>query len=130
MNGRFRLYLLVLQITFVFSLYGQKTESKSISYIETTSTWIHVYDESGKIIYTDSRSRFGDIVGYSSYFFIVIRGGFYVLYDANCKRLNTLTVGNIGEILSVAGKTFVARKGSFVSTYDMTGKKINTRTVQ
>ena len=112
------------------SAYAQSSQSKSISYIETTSTWIHVYDESGKKIYTDSRSRFGDVVGYSSCFFIVIRGGFYVLYDANCKRMNTLTVENIGEILSVTGKTFVARKGSFVSTYDMTGKKINTRTVQ
>ena len=125
-----RIVLLLFANILTVSVNAQSSQSKSISYIETTSTWIHVYDESGKIFYTDSRSRFGDIVGYSSYFFIVIRGGFYVLYDANCKRLNTLTVGNIGEILSVAGKTFVARKGSFVSTYDMTGKKINTRTVQ
>ena len=119
------LFAIIVQIVI-----AQSSQSKSISYIETTSTWIHVYDESGKKIYTDSRSRFGDVVGYSSCFFIVIRGGFYVLYDANCKRMNTLTVENIGEILSVTGKTFVARKGSFVSTYDMTGKKINTRTVQ
>ena len=114
------------------SLYAnaQSSESKSISYIEMTSTWVLVYDENGKKIYTDTRSRFGDVVGYSSSFFIVKRGSFYVLYDANCKRLNTLSVENIGEILSVAGKTFVARKGSFVSTYDQTGKRLNTRTVQ
>ena len=124
------IFLLPFLLILSFPINAQTSQSKSISYIETTSTWIHVYDESGKKIYTDSRSRFGDVVGYSSCFFIVIRGGFYVLYDANCRRLNTLTVENIGEILSVTGKTFVARKGSFVSTYDMTGKKINTRTVQ
>lgn len=117
-------------LVFVNYGYAQSSQSRSISYIETTSTWIHIYDESGKKIYTDSRSRFGDVVGYSSCFFIVIRGGFYVLYDANCKRMNTLTVENIGEILSVTGNSFVARKGSFVSTYDMMGKKLNTRTVQ
>ena len=125
-----RIVFLLFAIILTATVNAQSSQSKSISYIETTSTWIHVYDESGKKIYTDSRSRFGDVVGYSSCFFIVIRGGFYVLYDANCKRINTLTVENIGEILSVTGKAFVARKGSFVSTYDMTGKKINTRTVQ
>lgn len=124
------IFLLPFLLILSFPINAQTTQSKSISYIEMTSTWIHVYDESGKKIYTDSRSRFGDVVGYSSCFFIVIRGGFYVLYDANCKRMNTLTVENIGEILSVTGNSFVARKGSFVSTYDMMGKKLNTRTVQ
>ena len=125
-----RLLFCVIGLLLTISVNAQSSQSRSISYIETTSTWIHIYDESGKKIYTDSRSRFGDVVGYSSCFFIVIRGGFYVLYDANCKRMNTLTVENIGEILSVTGNSFVARKGSFVSTYDMMGKKLNTRTVQ
>lgn len=125
-----RLLFCVIGLLLTISVNAQSSQSRSISYIETTSTWIHIYDESGKIYYTDSRSRFGDVVGYSSSFFIVLRGSFYVLYDANCKRLNTLTVSNIGEILSVAGKTFTARHGSFVCTYDMNGKKLNTRTVQ
>ena len=125
-----RLLFCVIGLLLTISVNAQSSQSRSISYIETTSTWIHIYDESGKIYYTDPRSRFGDVVGYSSSFFIVLRGSFYVLYDANCKRLNTLTVSNIGEILSVAGKTFTARHGSFVCTYDMNGKKLNTRTVQ
>ena len=125
-----RLLFCVIGLLLTISVNAQSSQSRSISYIETTSTWIHIYDESGKIYYTDSRSRFGDVVGYSSSLFIVLRGSFYVLYDANCKRLNTLTVSNIGEILSVAGKTFTARHGSFVCTYDMNGKKLNTRTVQ
>ena len=124
------LILLLLSVCFELRLFTQSNKSKSISYIEMTSTWVHVYDESGKKIYTDTRSRFGDVVGYSSSFFIVLRGSFYVLYDANCKRLNTLSVENIGEILSVVGKTFVARKRSFVSTYDQTGKRLSTRTIQ
>lgn len=129
MNGRIRLYILVLQITFAFSLYGQKSESKSISYIEMTSTWIHIYDESGKVYYTDTRSRFGDVVGYSSTFFIIKRGSFYVLYDTAIRPLKTMSISNVGEILSVTGDTFTARKGSFVTTYDKTGKSLRTRTV-
>jgi len=109
------------------SVRAQSSESKSISYIEMTSTWIHIYDESGNVYYTDVRSRFGDVVGYSSKFFIVHRGSFYVIYDANCRSVNTLSVSNIGEILSVAGNTFTAKNGSFISTYDRTGKKINVR---
>ena len=109
------------------SVRAQSSESKSISYIEMTSTWIHIYDESGNVYYTDVRSRFGDVVGYSSTFFIVHRGSFYVIYDANCRSVNTLSVSNIGEILSVAGNTFTAKNGSFISTYDRTGKKINVR---
>lgn len=109
------------------SVRAQSSESKSISYIEMTSTWIHIYDESGNVYYTDVRSRFGDVVGYSSTFFIVHRGSFYVIYDTNCCSVNTLSVSNIGEILSVAGNTFTAKKGSFISTYDRTGKRINVR---
>lgn len=109
---------------------AQSSQSRSISYIEMTSSWVHVYDESGKNVYTDSRSRFGDVVGYSSSFFIVRRGGFYVLYDANIKTLNTLVVNNIGEILSVVGNTFTARNNSFITTYDNKGKRIRSRVAQ
>lgn len=109
------------------SVRAQSSESKSISYIEMTSTWIHIYNESGNVYYTDARSRFGDVVGYSSTFFIIHRGSFYVIYDANCRPLNTLSVSNVGEILSVTGNTFTAKNGSFISTYDRTGKKINVR---
>ena len=119
--------LLALLLLSVILANAQSSESKSISYIEMTSTWIHIYDESGNVYYTDVRSRFGDVVGYSSKFFIVHRGSFYVIYDANCRSVNTLSVSNIGEILSVAGNTFTAKNGSFISTYDRTGKKINVR---
>lgn len=105
---------------------AQSVQSKSISYIETTSTWIHIYDERGKEIYTDDRARFGDVVGYSSSFFIVKKGSFYILYDVNIKRLNTLLISNVGEILSVTGDTFTARHNSFVTTYDKTGKRLYT----
>ena len=110
--------------------YAQNSESRSISYIETTETWIHIFDESGKNYYTDSRSRFGEVVGYSSSFFIIRRGSFYVLYDPNIRPLNTLLASNIGEILSVTGDTFTAKKNSFIVTYDKTGKRLRSRMVQ
>ena len=92
-----------------------------------TSTWIYIYDESGKRYYTDDRARFGDVVGYSSSFFIVKRGSFYVLYDVNIHPLNTLSISNVGEILSVTGDTFTAKKYSFITTYDKKGKRLYTR---
>ena len=124
--------ILFLSLYFVCALfaYAQYSESRSISYIETTETWIRIFDESGKNYYTDSRSRFGEIVGYSSSFFIIRRGSFYVLYDPNIRPLNTLLASNIGEILSVAGDTFTAKKDSFIVTYDKTGKRLRSRMVQ
>lgn len=123
-----RLLLCLIAFFLVTSVTGQSNQSKSISYIEMTSTWIHIYDESGKRYYTDDRARFGDVVGYSSSFFIVKRGSFYVLYDVNIRPLNTLSISNVGEILSVTGDTFTAKKYSFITTYDKTGKGLYTKT--
>lgn len=125
----FRLIVSLILIICSLSVNAQSTLSKSISYIEMTSTWIHIYDERGKVYYTDTRSRFGDVVGYSSTFFIIKRGSFYVLYDTAIRPLKTMSISNVGEILSVTGDTFTARKGSFVTTYDKTGKSLRTRTV-
>lgn len=117
------LFLVIVQIAS-----AQSTHSRSISYIEMTESWVRIFDESGKRVETRSRSGFGDVVGYSSTFFIVRRGSFYVIYDPYCHQLNTLSASNIGEILSVSGNTFTAKNGSFISTYDKKGKKINVRT--
>ena len=122
-------YLLVILFVFIAQIVTAQSniQSRSISYIETTTTWIHIYDERGKEIYTDDRARFGDVVGYSSSFFIVKKGSFYILYDVNIKPLDILLISNVGEILSVTGDTFTARHYSFVTTYDKTGKRLYTR---
>ena len=117
------LFLVIVQIAS-----AQSTHSRSISYSEMTESWVRIFDESGKRVETRSRSGFGDVVGYSSSFFIVRRGSFYVIYDPYCHQINTLSASNIGEILSVSGNTFTAKNGSFISTYDKKGKKINVRT--
>ena len=119
---------LIVLLLATSALAQSNNQSRSISYIETTSTWIHIYDERGKEYYTDDRARFGDVVGYSSSFFIVKRGSFYVLYDVNIRPLNTLSISNVGEILSVTGDTFTAKKYSFITTYDKTGKRLYTKT--
>lgn len=123
-----RLLLFLIAFILVTSVTGQSNQSRSISYIETTSTWVYIYDESGKRFYTDAISRFGEVIGYSSSFFIVKRGSFYVLYDVNIRPLNTMTISNVGEILSVTGDTFTAKKYSFITTYDKTGKRLYTKT--
>lgn len=123
-------YLLTIFFVFIAQIVTAQSnnQSRSISYIETTSTWVYIYDESGKRFYTDAISRFGEVIGYSSSFFIVKRGSFYVLYDVNIRPLNTMTISNVGEILSVTGDTFTAKKYSFITTYDKTGKRLYTKT--
>lgn len=129
-NSMHRLSGSIIALLFAFSVYAQSSESRSISYIETTSTWIYIYDESGKLFRTESRSRFGELVGYSSSFFIIKKGSYYTLYDPNCRPLNTILIDRIGEITSVVGDTFTARKGSFITVYDKTGKRLRSKMVQ
>ena len=108
--------LLILSLMISVTVFAQSSQQRTISYIEMTETWVYIYDESGKRYYTDSRSRFGDVVGYSSTFFIIRRGSFYILYDPDIRTLKTMSISHVGEILGVAGNTFTARKGSFTTT--------------
>ena len=105
-------------------------QAQSISYIETTKGWYHIYDQSGKRIKTISSSQ-GELVGYSSNFYIIkLISGFYVTYDAAGKRLHTFSTNSVGEILNATGDTFTSRNGSWIYTWSKDGKKISTRSAR
>lgn len=105
-------------------------QAQSISYIETTKGWYHIYDQSGKRINTIS-SSLGELAGYSSNFYIIkLISGFYVTYDAAGKHLHTFSTNSVGEILNATGDTFTSRNGSWIYTWSKDGKKISTRSAR
>ena len=101
--------------------------AEEISNIETTSSWVYLYNSKGKKYKTLHASSIGTIVGYSSSFFVSQSGSWIYLYDADGKRYKTLHKSSVGEIIGVAGDTFTSRSGSWIYTWDKNGKKISTR---
>ena len=101
-------------------------QAQSISHVETTKSWYHIYDENGKLAKTISISQ-GELIGYSDSFYILKRGSYYMAYDVKGNRLCTLAVHEVGEILTVTGDTFTSRHGSWIYIWSKEGQKIKTR---
>ncbi len=101
-------------------------QAQKISYIETTQSWHHVYDENGKKVHTISTSQ-GEIVAYSDTFYILKKGSWYYTCTPKGKKLHTFSTSNVGEVLTATGDTFTSRRGSWIYTWDKNGKKLSTR---
>ena len=63
--------------------------SHQISRVECDGSWVYMYNESGKRYQTLSANRVGDVLGYSSTFFVSRNGNWIYTWDKNGKRLNT-----------------------------------------
>ena len=116
-----RLLFILIALLAVTGLHAQK-----ISYIKTTRSWYHVYDDQGKKIHTFSTTQ-GEVVAYSESFYIVKHGSWVYTYSAKGKRLHTFSVNTVGEVLTATGDTFTSRKGNWIYIWDKNGKKLNTR---
>jgi len=110
----------------VLVLFGKGLQAQSISHIETTKSWYHVYDETGKLAKTISTSQ-GELMGYSASFYILKQGSYYMAYDIKGNRLHAFAVHEVGEILTVTGDTFTSRHGSWIYTWSKEGQKKKTR---
>ena len=115
-----------LLLSIVLLLSVANLPAQSISHIETTKNWYYIYDQDGKKINTLS-SNIGELLGFSSTFFVVKSGSWYYIYDANGKKTKTLSESTVGKVLSVSGETFTSQVGSWIYTWSKEGKKINTR---
>lgn len=114
----------------LFSL-ATNAQEKTISNIEQTETWIYVYDQKGKKVYTKSVSEAGDVIGWSATLWISRHNGWYYLWNADGRRYKTLNVNNIGNIIAVSGNTFTSNyKNLWIYTFDKNGKRINTRSAR
>lgn len=116
-------YLLFILI----AMFGFSSKAEQISSIETSGSWIYIYDSKGKKYKTLSASSVGRVLGYSSSFFVSESGSWIYLWDSEGKRYKTLSKSSIGDVIGVAGDTFTSRSGSWIYTWDKDGKRINTR---
>lgn len=98
-----------------------------ISSVETSGSWVYMYDQSGHRYKTLSVSSVGEIKGYSGDFFVSKSGNWIYLYDSEGKRYKTLSYSFVGDVIGVSGDTFTSRNGSWIYTWDKNGKKLNTR---
>ena len=120
-----RILLFILLLASV----GVRAQQKEIAYIESTQNWHYLYDSQGHRIVGYSRSSVGDVVGWSTTFFIGKNNGFYRIYDVSGRVLKALSINSVGEVLSVSGDTFTSRLGSWIYIWDKNGKKIGSHSV-
>lgn len=90
--------------------------AEEISSVETSGSWIYLYNSKGTKYRTLSKSSVGTIVGYSSTFFVSESGSWIYLYDADGKRYKTISKSSVGEVTGVAGDTFTTRSGNWIYT--------------
>lgn len=103
------------------------TMAEQISSVETSGSWVYIYDSKGKKYKTLSKSTVGTVVGFSANFFVSENGSWIYLYDADGKKYHTMSKSTVGNVIGVAGDTFTSRNGNWIYTWDKNGKKINTR---
>ena len=101
-----------------------------ISSVETSGSWVYMYDEKGTRYKTLSTSSVGEVKGYSSTFFVSKNGSWIYLYDSEGRRYKTMSYSSVGDVTGVAGETFTSRNGSWVYTWSKDGKKLSTRAVR
>lgn len=100
---------------------------EQISSVETSGSWIYLYNSQGKKYQTLSSSSVGTVLGYSANILVTQNGSWIYIWNSDGKKITTLSKSTVGEVTGVAGDTFTSRNGSWIYTWDKSGKKINTR---
>ena len=101
--------------------------AEQISSVETSGSWVYIYNSEGKKFKTLSSSTVGVVKGFSSNFFVSENGSWIYVWNSEARKITTLSKSNVGEVIGVAGDTFTSRNGSWIYTWSKEGKKINTR---
>lgn len=102
-------------------------KAEQISNVETSGSWIYLYNAQGRKYKSLSASSVGTVVGFSSSFFVSENGSWIYLWDSEGKKFKTFSKSSIGNVIGVAGDTFTSRNGSWIYTWDKNGKKLNSR---
>lgn len=109
------------------TMFGLSSKAEQISSVETSGSWVYIYNAKGQKYKTLSTSTVGTVMGYSSSFFVSQNGSWIYLWDSEGRKYKTLSKSTVGDVMGVAGDTFTSRNGSWIYTWDKEGKKINTR---
>lgn len=102
-------------------------EAHKISSVETSGSWVYMYDDSGQRYKTLSTHSVGEVKGYSSEFFVSRNGAWVYLWDSEGQKYKTLSYSSVGDVTGVSEETFTSRNGAWIYTWDKDGKKVNTR---
>ena len=116
-----------LLLLILLTMFGLSSRAEQISSVETSGSWIYIYNSKGQKYKTLSASTVGTVMGFSSNFFVSQNGSWIYLWDSEGKKINTLSKSTVGDVIGVAGDTFTSKNGSWIYTWDKNGKKINTR---
>ena len=114
-------------LIFLLAMFGMSLKAEQISSVETSGSWIYIYNSKGKKYKTLSVSTVGTVMGYSSSFFVSQNGSWIYLWDSEGKKIKTMSKSTVGDVIGVAGDTFTSKNGSWIYTWNKEGKKINTR---
>ena len=106
---------------------GRMTKAEEISNVETSGSWVYMYNAQGRKYNTLSVSSVGTVKGFSSNIFVSENGSWVYVWNAEGKKIQTLSKSSVGDVIGVAGDTFTSRNGSWIYTWNKNGKKINTR---
>ena len=98
-----------------------------ISSVETNGNWVYMYDDTGRKYKSLSSSSVGEVMGFSSTFFVSHNGNWVYLFDSEGKKYKSLSYSSVGDVIGVAGDTFTSRKGQWIYIWDKNGKKIKSR---
>ena len=117
-----------LLLIILLAMFGMSSKAEQISSVETSGSWIYIYNSKGKKYKTLSISTVGTVMGYSSSFFVSQNGSWIYLWNSEGNKIKTLSKSTVGEVIGVAGDTFTSKNGSWIYTWNKEGKKLNTRT--
>ena len=115
--------LVLLFLTISFNIMN----AESISSVESSGSWIYLYNANGRKYKTLSASSVGDVLGYSASFFVARNGSWIYIYNADGRKCHTMSASTVGDVIGVAGDTFTSRNGNWIYTWSKEGKKLNTR---
>lgn len=117
---------LFLSLALIMASVAAFAESHQLSSIEQSGSWYNLYDAAGKKYKSLSTSS-GELLGWSSQYFVLKSYSWYNIYDAEGKKVRSMPVSS-GDFVSITGSQMILRSGSWLNTYDLsTGRKVNSR---
>lgn len=117
-------------VTALLIICAMISKAEQISSVETSGSWVCMYNAQGKKYHTLSASMVGTVKGFSSSIFVSENGSWVYVWNSEGKKIETLSKSRVGDVIGVAGDTFTSRDGSWIYTWNKDGKKINTRTAK
>lgn len=118
---------LIIIIILMFGLFGSSS-GQQISHIMERNGWYRLFDQNGKYYTTVSMNE-GQMVTYTSNYFILYRNGWYILYNSQGRKYKTMDANILGEIVASTSVGFTTERNGWLYTFDIQGNKINTRSV-